>query len=55
MSHVNGSLEPGKQADLILMDVPDYRELPRRAGHHDVHLVMRAGRVVYRTAALNLD
>jgi imidazolonepropionase len=55
MSHVTGSLEPGKQADLILMDVPDYRELPRRAGHHDVHLVMRAGRVVYRTSALNLD
>ncbi len=55
MSHVTGSLEPGKQADLILMDVSDYRELPRRAGHHDVHLVMRAGRVVYRTAALNLD
>ncbi len=55
MSHVNGSLEPGKQADLILMDVPDYRELPRRAGHHDVHLVMRGGRIVYRTAALNLD
>lgn len=55
MSHVTGSLEPGKQADLILMDVPDYRELPRRAGHHDVHLVMRAGRVIYRSGALNLD
>jgi len=55
MSHVTGSLEPGKQADLILMDVPDYRELPRRAGHHDVHLVMRAGRVVWRAGALNLD
>ncbi len=55
MSHVTGSLEPGKQADLIIMDVPDYRELPRRAGHHDAHVVMRAGKVVYRTGKLNLN
>jgi imidazolonepropionase len=55
MSHVTGSLEPGKQADLILLDVPDYRELPRRAGHQDVSMVMRGGHVVCRTAALNLD
>ena len=29
---LSGSLEPGKSADLLVMDVPDYRELPRRAG-----------------------
>ena len=48
MSHVTGSLSPGKSADLIMMDVPDYRDLPRRAGHHDVTLVMRAGVIVAR-------
>ncbi len=50
MSHVTGSLEPGKSADLIMMEVPDYRDLPRRAGHHDVTLVMRAGVIVSRRA-----
>jgi imidazolonepropionase len=53
MSHVTGSLEPGKTADALLMDVPDYRELPRRAGHSDVLLAMRAGQPVYRRPSLN--
>ncbi len=55
LSHVTGSLEPGKKADLLLLDVPDYRELPRRAGHHDVSLVMRAGQVVFRSSPLMQD
>jgi imidazolonepropionase len=46
LSHVTGSLEPGKSADLLLMEVPDYRELARRTGHHDVSLVMRAGQII---------
>ena len=54
-SHVTGSVEPGKSADLCLMDVDDYHELARRAGHHDVSLVIRAGHVVYRRAGLSLD
>ena len=54
-SHVTGSVAPGKSADLCLMDVDDYHELARRAGHHDVTLVMRAGKVVYRRAAVALD
>jgi imidazolonepropionase len=55
LSHVTGSLEPGKKADLLLLDVPDYRELPRRAGHHDVSLAMRAGQVVFRNSPLMQD
>jgi len=46
MSHVAGSLEPGKYADLVVMDVPDYRELARRVGDSDAALVMRAGQPV---------
>lgn len=55
LSHVTGSLEPGKSADLLLMDAPDYRELPRRAGHHDASMVMRAGDVIFRTSPLIPD
>lgn len=55
LSHVSGSLAPGKSADICVMDVDDYRELARRAGHHDACLVMRAGKIVYRRANLSLD
>jgi imidazolonepropionase len=55
LSHVTGSLEPGKDADLLLMDVPDYRDLARRAGHHDVSLVVKRGKAVFRAAALSCD
>jgi imidazolonepropionase len=55
MSRAAGSLEREKSADLLVMDVPDYRELPRRAGHHDIRLVMRAGRLLARTPSLTAD
>ncbi len=55
LSHVTGSLEPGKSADLVVMEVPDYRDLPRRAGHHDASLVMRAGNVLFRASPLIRD
>ena len=55
LSHVTGSLAPGKSADICVMDVDDYRELPRRAGHHDLSVVMRAGKIVYRRPNLTLD
>jgi imidazolonepropionase len=55
MSHVTGSLEPGKTADILLMDVPDYRELPRRAGHNDLQIAFKAGHPIYRRPPLNLD
>src|SRR5581483_2269314 len=50
-----GSLAPGRPADLIVLDVPDYRDLMTRAGHHDVTIVMRAGRVIYRRPLLSLE
>jgi imidazolonepropionase len=55
MSHVTGSLEPGKAADLLVMDVADYRDLVHRVGHNDVQFAMRAGNVVYRRGPLMLD
>jgi imidazolonepropionase len=41
-----GSVEPGKQADLLLLDVPDYRHLGYRFGINLVKTVMKKGRVV---------
>ncbi|MFN7995520.1 MAG: imidazolonepropionase [Bryobacteraceae bacterium] len=38
-----GSLEPGKQADLIVLDLSDYRELPYYFGANHVHLTMKRG------------
>ncbi len=40
-----GSLEPGKQADLIIVNVPDYRHLGYRFGSNLVQTVIKKGRV----------
>jgi imidazolonepropionase len=43
-----GSIEPGKVADLVVTDVPDYRHLIYRLGHNPVRLVFSRGRLIYR-------
>lgn len=43
-----GSLEPGKQADLAVMDVNDYREIPYYFGMNHCVAVVKKGRVLYR-------
>lgn len=40
-----GSLEPGKQADLLILSVPDYRHLGYRFGTNLVRKVIKRGRV----------
>ena len=40
-----GSLEPGKQADLLILDVPDYRHLGYRFGTNLVDTVIKKGQV----------
>jgi len=47
-----GSLERGKLADLLLLNVSDYRELPAAFGGNLVHLTMRRGAVIYREGAV---
>ena len=41
-----GSLEPGKSADLLILGVADYREIPYHFGLNLVELVMKDGTVV---------
>lgn len=43
-----GSLEPGKQADLLLLNVGDYRDLPYYSGGNNVHLTMKNGATIYK-------
>jgi imidazolonepropionase len=42
-----GSLESGKQADLLVLDIPNYRYLPYHFGVDHTELVVKKGRVVY--------
>ncbi|MBZ5564165.1 MAG: imidazolonepropionase [Acidobacteriia bacterium] len=43
-----GSLEPGKQADLIVMDVADYREIPYYFAVNHCVMTVKAGRVIWK-------
>ncbi len=42
-----GSIEPGKQADLILLNVPDYRQLGYRFGGNLVRTVIKNGKFYF--------
>ncbi|MEO0005734.1 MAG: imidazolonepropionase [candidate division WOR-3 bacterium] len=42
-----GSIEPGKRADIVITDVPDYRHLAYRLGHNPVRMVLSRGKIVY--------
>ncbi|HEU5300542.1 MAG TPA: amidohydrolase family protein, partial [bacterium] len=41
-----GSLEPGKAADAVILEMTDYRELPMAFGTNPVRAVIKRGRVV---------
>ena len=43
-----GSLEPGKEADIAILNVSDYRDLARHFGANLVHATMKRGEVIYR-------
>ncbi len=42
-----GSLERGKDADLIMLNITDYREIPYRFGMNLVAMMMKRGDVIY--------
>jgi len=43
-----GSLEVGKNADLLVLDIPNYRYLPYHFGVNHIELVIKEGKIVYR-------
>lgn len=46
VSDKTGSIEPGKQADLIIADVPDYRYLAYHFGTNHVHRTIKNGTIL---------
>ena len=47
-----GSLEPGKQADLVIYEARDYREIPYRFGENLVRRVLVKGRTIVERPAV---
>jgi imidazolonepropionase len=43
-----GSIEMGKKADIILLDIPDFKHLPYHYGINHVKMVIRHGQVVHQ-------
>jgi imidazolonepropionase len=46
-AHRVGSLEHGRQADLLFLDTSDYRDLAHSLGTNLVHMAMKRGEVIY--------
>ena len=46
--HEVGSLEPGKKADLVVFDVPNYMGLQYHYGSNHTQTVIKDGKVVYK-------
>ena len=43
-----GMLQPGKAADIVVTDVPDYRHIIYRLGHNPAWMTIFGGRIVHR-------
>ena len=47
-----GSLELGKSADLLMLNIADYRDLADTFGTNVVHMTMKRGEVIYQEGAV---
>lgn len=43
-----GSLEPGKDADIIILDIPNYRHIPYQFGRNFIKTVIKKGKIIYQ-------
>ncbi|MGB9628127.1 MAG: imidazolonepropionase [Thermodesulfobacteriota bacterium] len=48
-----GSLDVGKKADVIVLDIPNYKYLPYHFGVDHVEVVIKNGKVVYKRQTIN--
>ncbi len=46
--HEIGGLEPGKQADIIILETADYRQLGYRYGTNLVQTVIKKGEIAFQ-------
>ncbi len=46
-----GSIEPGKQADIQICEIPDYKHLVYHFGVSHVRMVIKKGRIIYEATA----
>ena len=49
-----GSLETGKDADLVILSVSDYRDMANHFGANLVHTTMKRGEIIYREGAITV-
>ena len=54
MGDMVGSLEVGKQADILIMDMPSYKYLPYHFGSNNVQTVIKNGEVIWNNQAADL-
>ena len=47
-----GSIEAGKQADIIILDIPSYEDIAYRLGENPVDTVVRHGKISVRNGAI---
>ena len=50
--HEVGSLEAGKKADILLLDVPNYKQLQYFYGMNHTNTVVKAGKLVVKDGVL---
>jgi imidazolonepropionase len=43
-----GSLEPGKSADVVILNIPDCRDLAQHLGVNLVHMTLKRGAIIYQ-------
>ena len=48
-NHEMGRLAPGLKADLVVWDIPDYRQIPYHFGGNRVQMVFKNGKMVYKS------
>jgi len=48
-----GSLDIGKKADVLVLDIPNYRYLPYHFGVDHIEYVVKKGRIVYKRTMVN--
>jgi cytosine/adenosine deaminase-related metal-dependent hydrolase len=46
-------LEPGKSADVVILNISDYRDMASHFGTNLVHTTLKRGAVIYREGEVN--